>query len=235
MRTVLKGIEYIERHLKDQIRVADIAQYVGYSQFHYAHLFSKATHLSLYDYYMRRRVSLAYEEMVQSEEKILDIAYEFGFASPETFIRAFHRVYGLTPSEVRMLKPGYSLLSQNRIDETYLNEIEKLQIIPNRTILENVFFKGKPADIKSHKCGNYLMMIENQGPWLQDYVLSGSLNTESKQGYFLEKVEMKFELNTLNVHFCLSYVFAHHLESLSRTYKHILIMQQNQWTQVGMA
>jgi AraC family transcriptional regulator len=50
---------------------------------------------------MRRRLAEAARALLQTEDRILDIALDYQFNSPETFSRAFKRVFGLQPSQWR--------------------------------------------------------------------------------------------------------------------------------------
>lgn len=46
----LKAINYMEKHLADDIRLEDIAKAVGYSKFHLNRLFAEATGETMYQY-----------------------------------------------------------------------------------------------------------------------------------------------------------------------------------------
>ncbi len=52
-------------------------------------------------YVRNRRLTRATGQVADSEESLLHIALNHGFSSQETFIRAFRRLYGMTPGQLR--------------------------------------------------------------------------------------------------------------------------------------
>ena len=48
-----------------------------------------------------RRLSMAGYEVLNSDQKIIDIAMKYGYDSPDSFTKAFKRFHGFTPNEVR--------------------------------------------------------------------------------------------------------------------------------------
>ncbi len=125
---VLKGLQYIEANLCKAIGVSDVADAAAYSQFYFAREFSRLTHISVYDYILRRKLSESYRELLQTRSKIVDLAFQYGFQSHEVFTRAFRKLFGETPSEVKICKP---LLMFDPIDDEYLSFLSGLQIEPS--------------------------------------------------------------------------------------------------------
>ncbi len=60
--------------------------------------------MTLSEYVRNRRLSLAGEDLLLTDEKIIDIALKYGYESPESFTRAFSKYHGVTPSEARKTK-----------------------------------------------------------------------------------------------------------------------------------
>ncbi len=48
-----------------------------------------------------RRLSIAGEELLSSDEKVIDLAIKYGYDSPDSFTKAFTRFHGITPTDVR--------------------------------------------------------------------------------------------------------------------------------------
>lgn len=101
LSAIHQAVQFIDSHLQDDVTVADIASAAGYSLFHFVRTFNKVTHHTPYDYLMRRRLSEAALALAHSERKIIDIALDFCFHSPEVFSRAFKRMFHLQPSQYR--------------------------------------------------------------------------------------------------------------------------------------
>ena len=99
--SIYQAIQFIESNLKHAIRVADVADAAQYSLFHFCRLFSQAVHHTPYDYLMRRRLSEAARELLCTKAKIIDIALDYQFSNPETFSRAFKRMFDIQPSRWR--------------------------------------------------------------------------------------------------------------------------------------
>ena len=96
-----RAIDLVEGNLMAAVTVADMAATAGYSLFHFSRTFNQATHHTPYDYLMRRRLSEAAQKLVRTDQKIIDVAFDYQFNSPETFSRAFKRMFGTQPSQWR--------------------------------------------------------------------------------------------------------------------------------------
>ena len=99
LTSMFQAVEFIEAHLKGEIAVADIADAVFFSLYHFCRTFNKFVHHSPYDYLMRRRLSESAQELAQTDKKIIEIAFDYQFNSPEAYSRAFKRMFGTQPSQ----------------------------------------------------------------------------------------------------------------------------------------
>ena len=95
------AIDFIESKLSDEISPDMIAKEVCLSTYHFQRLFSIFFGISLGEYIRNRRLSLAAEEIKLTDKKIIEIALQYGYESPESFSRAFYRYYGVTPTAAR--------------------------------------------------------------------------------------------------------------------------------------
>lgn len=101
LEAVARAIDFIEDNLRQAITVAEMADAVSYSLFHFSRTFSEATHHTPYEYLMRRRLAESAQALCHTRHKIIDIAFDYQFNNPETFSRAFKRVFGIQPSQAR--------------------------------------------------------------------------------------------------------------------------------------
>ena len=147
--TMYAAVEFIETHLKGPIRVADMAESVSYSLYHFCRTFNAVVRHTPYDYLMRRRLSESARELVQSDRKIIDIACDYEFNNPETYSRAFRRMFGMQPSqwrkrgliEERRLIPRLSLaylahINRGNYLKPVLVEKEAFQVAGLMTLVE---------------------------------------------------------------------------------------------------
>lgn len=107
---------YIEEHLNEEIDQARLAHLAGTSTFQFQRVFSFVTDISLAEYIRRRRFTLAAVEIQTTKRRILDIAFDYGYESHESFTRAFKKIHNISPSEAR--KHGVSLKAYPKLTFT---------------------------------------------------------------------------------------------------------------------
>lgn len=91
----------MEQHLLEDIDVEDIAASVYMSPFYFQKGFSIMTGYSVGEYLRQRRLYLAALEAVAGQQKIIDLAYKYGYQTPESFTKAFSRFHGVSPMQVK--------------------------------------------------------------------------------------------------------------------------------------
>ncbi len=117
---VVRAIDFVEAHLKDEITVADIAEAASYSVYHFCRVFNRFTQHSPYDYLMRRRLAESARELVETERRIIDVAFDYQFGSPEAFSRAFRRMFGLQPRQWKRRGGAGSRMAMARMTPAHL-------------------------------------------------------------------------------------------------------------------
>lgn len=97
---------YIESHIMDgQLPYGELEKQIGFSWAHIRDLFRKSTGYPLVRYVQMRKIKSSAIQLINTNKTILEISCEYGFANPETYTRAFHKVTGMTPSEFRRRRP----------------------------------------------------------------------------------------------------------------------------------
>ena len=104
-------IDYIETVLEDEIDEKKITHLSGYSYAMFSRLFSILTETTLSEYLRGRKLTEAAIALRDTDEKVIDIAFRFGYESSDSFGTAFKNFHGFTPSEVRNGKP-FKLVSR---------------------------------------------------------------------------------------------------------------------------
>lgn len=92
---------YIGGHLDGDLSLTALGTLAGFNPNYLSHIFKEQTSVSLPDYVMKLRMSTAQELVLGSSKKIHDIALLVGYDSAHSFIRAYQKMYGMSPSEHR--------------------------------------------------------------------------------------------------------------------------------------
>lgn len=108
LAAMLRAVTFIEDHLPAPLSVAQAADAAGYSLYHFIRTFNRCVQHTPYDYIMRRRLSQSALALLSSRRRVIDIALDFGFESPESYARAFKRLFGSQPSQWRRQWRGQS-------------------------------------------------------------------------------------------------------------------------------
>ena len=108
MESLQKAIDYIETNLleDDLISAENISNLVFSSECNFRTLFRVITGYPLGEYIRNRRLSLAGEEIINTNQSILEIALKYGYDTPESFTKAFTRFHGVSPSQARNQRQG---------------------------------------------------------------------------------------------------------------------------------
>lgn len=84
----------------------EIAHALGVSKYYVCHKFKEETGISVSDYILERRLTLAGELLQSSSLCVRDIARRVGYSADSYFIRRFKQKYGVTPGRMRELMRG---------------------------------------------------------------------------------------------------------------------------------
>mgnify|MGYP002752600397 CR=1 FL=1 len=104
-----KCLSIIEKLLENNTERKDIQKKIlelsGYSYAMFRRIFSILTETTLSEYIRARKLTEAAKKIRETDEKIIELAFEYGYDSPDSFGLAFKNFHGYTPSEVRKGKP----------------------------------------------------------------------------------------------------------------------------------
>ena len=93
--TIIKdAIEYMEQNLLTVTGPEEVAKHVHISTIYLQRGFQVLTGYTLGEYIRNRRLFEAGLKLTQTDEKVIDIALEYGYETPESFTKAFTRFHG---------------------------------------------------------------------------------------------------------------------------------------------
>jgi AraC family transcriptional regulator len=132
-----KVIDFIGKHLDEDISLEQLSALFCVSKFHFHRLFTALTGLSLQQYIRWLRLKrAAHQLIVNQEQPIINIAINAGFSSHEAFSRVFKKTCGISPSEFRRLgdwshwdRTPYCLPKRGETDmKVEIRQIEKIRL-----------------------------------------------------------------------------------------------------------
>ncbi|WP_084364491.1 GlxA family transcriptional regulator [Rhizobium sp. RU36D] len=98
----------MEQHMEEAVSIEELARSVGLSRRQLERIFIAKTGMSPANAYNKLRLKKARALLLQSKAPLIDVALDVGFASAAHFSRAFKRIYGITPSQLRTGAPSQS-------------------------------------------------------------------------------------------------------------------------------
>lgn len=98
---ICKTIEEIENNIDKEINIQSLAQMNYLSPFHFHRIFKAFTGHSLIYYARKRKLNKASYDLVYTNRKIIEIAFDYGYESSEAFSRALKKESNFSPSTVR--------------------------------------------------------------------------------------------------------------------------------------
>jgi len=111
------AIEYIENNLQKTVRLDELAAKYYISRYHFYRIFRSLTNATLAEYITQRRLSEAAKKIKATKQSIIDIAFDYGFESPETFSRSFKRFFKVTPLACRKFDFRIPIIEKKEIVE----------------------------------------------------------------------------------------------------------------------
>lgn len=97
-----KAIKYINDNISSKMLINEIADSVHVSKFYLCHLFKNTINMTISDYILHRRISIAENQLIKDiKAPISEIAIRSGFSSFSYFNQVFKKVEKITPSEFR--------------------------------------------------------------------------------------------------------------------------------------
>lgn len=144
-------INEIEENLDSPLSVKDFAGRSGYSVWQFQRIFRSMVGDTLGNYLRGRKLTEAAQKLLNTDQKIIDIALEYQFKSQEAFSRAFKSHFGKTPKQVRTEKPNLIIHQKPKIKIETLKHINGgIEAQPRIVELPERKYVGLEIDMPSH-------------------------------------------------------------------------------------
>lgn len=93
--------EYIEENLGSDLRMADLAEVVRLSEFHFCRMFKLSTGVTPYRYIVARRIQRGRELLTKTAMPLHEVSAKLGFGDQSHFTTVFRKSTGMTPKQFR--------------------------------------------------------------------------------------------------------------------------------------
>lgn len=131
-----QSLTFIEEHLTEEIYTEELANIVGLSPFYFQRLFKRLVNKPVQEYVKLRRLAKVIENVGNTEQRILDVALDYGFTSHANFTRAFKETYGITPEEYRRDLPMLNTFDKPEVSMNYVLVDEGVPLVVGNIVLE---------------------------------------------------------------------------------------------------
>jgi AraC family transcriptional regulator len=83
IQRMMASIDYIESRLDQPLDIDEIAKVACLSKFHYQRMYHMLTGVTVAEYIRRRRLTFAVQDLLNGSQKVIDMAFRYGYETPE--------------------------------------------------------------------------------------------------------------------------------------------------------
>ena len=186
---IQNAIAYIEENLTEELDICDIAEKAHISAFYFQKIFTVLCGITVGEYIRKRRLTRAAEELTAMNVKVIDVAVEYGYDSPDSFARAFTKFHGITPSaakekgaslqhfaplQIKIILEGGSMMEYRIVEKAAFTVIGKIRTFQGETAYEDVpkFWQEQMGRKEiDNLCGVYGICMDSNGKEF-DYMIA---------------------------------------------------------------
>ena len=95
------AVEYINRHITEDLKIDDLCAACYLSKYHFCRLFKKKIGLTVMEYILKTRITMAKELLCEAKMSVTEISEACGFSSISFFSRTFKKEVGKTPLQYK--------------------------------------------------------------------------------------------------------------------------------------
>jgi len=100
-KLVNQSIDYIMRHLDEEISIEDVADHCYFSKYYFSRVFKEKTGESIYAFIKRLKLEQsAIRLKIEKDKSITDIGSDYGY-SPSNYCSAFKKHHNISPAKFR--------------------------------------------------------------------------------------------------------------------------------------
>jgi AraC family transcriptional regulator len=103
---ILRTLAHIQADLDDALELDGLARVACFSPYHFHRVFRGLVGEPVQEHVRRLRLERAAQRLKLQDEAVTSVALDAGYESHEAFTRAFHTMFGMSPSQFRAAHEG---------------------------------------------------------------------------------------------------------------------------------
>ncbi len=144
-------VEYVERNINERKTLDDVSHHAGLSKFHLHRMFKSITGHSMMEYVRNRKLTKSISELLDSDLRVIDVAFQYGFEHEQSYIRAFKSAFGVSPGRFRCGKQSVAITDKLNVGNVHAAGIEGIIIEPILIVKPSFSVIGLKKRFKSGK------------------------------------------------------------------------------------
>lgn len=137
LRRLDRILNYIDENYDRKITLETLAKLEFLSTFYISRFFKENVGINFQDYLKSVRLHQGYRLIVETDQKIIDIAMKCGFSNPQTFSTHFKNEFKVSPTDLR--KMNIDALFQ--LDNKYISKEHKFTEVDLSKVFEIIYPK----------------------------------------------------------------------------------------------
>ena len=121
---IVESLRYIEENLDKQLKLTDIAENVGYSEFYFSRIFKNHMGITVMEYVKKRKLLKASDAIINGD-KVIDAAFQNGYLSHGGFTKAFKQEFGFSPAFLRAMMMQINYLGGNTMSHVFMKQTKE--------------------------------------------------------------------------------------------------------------
>lgn len=169
-------LKFIELNVDKDITLDNLEKQFNYSKRHLRRIFREKTNVSLYGYIIYRKLVHALYEIVNTEQKLIDISSKYGWNNYDSFARSFKKYFDISPNEA--INNGFVMEKREIVNDVYgpvliNNDKDFICDLKRRDYRDkHYWFNG------SNKTKPYIIIINGQGKDVREYKINMGFDVE---------------------------------------------------------
>ncbi|KJS16452.1 MAG: hypothetical protein VR69_08790 [Peptococcaceae bacterium BRH_c4b] len=176
LEIVNDAIQYIESNLYRNPGHEELAARYFISPTHFYRIFRAVANQTVKSYTLGRRLSEAAVALKNTDRRVVDIAFKYGFNSHEQFTRSFLKVFYVTPHRYRKENISVSLMEKlDIVERDFRNENKDIIVDYSCRELKEIKLLGKEVLFHPHNSCELEKVFRLVIDFKKKYVVRGTI------------------------------------------------------------